>query len=167
MSYENILRDFSVYVGKDSYLGKVTSYQPPEITVTNPGYRAGGLDAPIPIDMGLEALQATVEFGGFAPNVLKRVGLVGEDTTIVVRGALVSEGEDTKALVETLTGVLTGSARGAFTPGESSTHTITIDLKVYTVELDGAKLTHIDVLGRKRMIDGVDQLDSIRSALGI
>lgn len=160
------LRDFNAYIGADSYLGRVTSYTPPDFATTVADYRAGGLSGPIPIDMGLEALEASLEFGGFEPEALKRVGMPSEDTTLTLRGALIGQGEPVKQVVHTLTGKATASNFGVWTPGESAAHTITLRPHYFRVDHEGSKILEIDFLNDVRFTNGEDQMEAIRRAIG-
>ena len=62
------LRNFSLFVDGTGYAGKVTELTLPTLTIQNEEYRAGGLDAPIAIDMGMEALTAALPWLNMIPR---------------------------------------------------------------------------------------------------
>ena len=51
-----ILKNFNLFIDGRGYAGKCDEVNPPKLNIKSEEYRAGGLDAPIPIDMGMEKL---------------------------------------------------------------------------------------------------------------
>ena len=57
--------------------------------------------------------------------------------------------------------------RGSWTAGSKATKTITYTLTKYSETINGVEVVYIDVENMIRRIDGVDQLEGMRRALGI
>ncbi len=55
-----ILRNFNVFVDGRGYAGKIEEITLPKLTIKTEEYRAGGMDIPISIDMGMEKLEAVL-----------------------------------------------------------------------------------------------------------
>ena len=168
MSNRNTLTAFNIWVGPDSFLGRATSFQPSEPSITVTDYRGGGLDGPIPLDMGMELGESSIEFGGFEEAAISRFGLIGEDVQIIARGGLKSRGEpDAKQLQITQTGMLSVASQGEWTPGEGSPLTLTMRCHYIKWELANVKILEIDLINMVRFVDGEDRLTSLRQAIGV
>ena len=82
------LRNFQLSVDGVGYAGRVTELTLPTLTIATEEYRAGGLDAPVEIDMGMEALTASFTLAEYDLDVLKRFGLYNQnDVEVTARGA--------------------------------------------------------------------------------
>lgn len=57
MAARDILKNFNLFVDGRGYAGNVSEYTPPNLAVQTEDHRAGGMDAPIALDMGMEGLR--------------------------------------------------------------------------------------------------------------
>jgi P2 family phage contractile tail tube protein len=64
----NILRNFNLFVDGTNYAGQIEEINLPKPTVKTEEHRVGGMDAPIALDMGMEALKADFTLTGFDPR---------------------------------------------------------------------------------------------------
>ena len=54
-----ILKNFNLFIDGRGYVGKCEEVNPPKLSIKSEEYKAGGMDAPIAIDMGMEKLEAS------------------------------------------------------------------------------------------------------------
>lgn len=162
-----ILKNFNLFVDGRGYAGKAEEVSPPKLTIKTEELRAGGMDAPAVIDMGMEKLEANFSIVEYDPDLLKQFGLVsGNGVQVTLRGALVDD-TTTTPMVISLRGMFTEVDMGNFKPGDKSTMKCQIAARYYKLEIDGKSIIEIDIDNMTRVIDGVDKLAEIRSALGI
>lgn len=168
MAARDILRNFNLFVDGRGYAGNVSEYSPPALAVQTEDFRAGGMDAPVGLDMGMEALEASFILTAYDFDVLTLWG-VSEGTRInlTARGAVESYDGTVKASVHRLRGRITRVERAAWTPGRQAPLTLTVRLDFFAEELDGRQIHEIDVPNMTRIINGVDQLAERRAALGM
>ena len=162
------LRNFSLYVDSVGYAGKVTEMTLPTLTVKAEEYRAGGLDIPVKIDMGMEALEAEFTLAEYDMEILKLFALYEQDAIqLTVRGALQSNGdEDATPLKVVLDGSFTSFDPGSMAAGEITEANFTFAARYYKLTIGNVDIIEIDAINMKRIINGVDQLTSIRDAIG-
>lgn len=161
-------KDISLFIDGKGYAGKVTEFDPPKLAVKTEEFRAGGMDAPVEIDMGMEKMEAMATLADVDRDSLKLFGVVkGERAPWTLRGA--QQGRDGK--VEALAHHLRGRIRevdwGTWKPGELSPVKLTVSLDYYKFEIAGSTVHEIDVENMVRIIDGVDQMAEMREALGL
>jgi P2 family phage contractile tail tube protein len=167
MTYKRILRDYTLYSDDDSYRGRCLSFNPPAIQPQIVDYRAGGLDGSLGIDMGLNLGDAVATFGGFEPGILAAVGRMSSEVRLVVRGALISQGEAETQLIYEIRGVVREYDPGTMQPGESAPSSVTIKPHFFQIEHEGQVLFKADVRNNERIVGGTDQLETLRTALGL
>lgn len=168
MAADNILKNFNLFVDGRGYAGNIDEYNPPDLTLVTEDHRAGGMDAPITLDMGMEALEASFVLSDYDRDVLSLFGVAeGNTVPFVARGALESYDGTVTPVVHTMRGKITSLARGTWTPGTKAQLTVTIRLNYYKEEHGGTTVHEIDVENMVRTVNGTDRLAEIRDALGI
>ena len=164
---QKILKNFNLFIDGRGYAGKCDEVNPPKLNIKAEEYRAGGLDAPIPIDMGMEKLEASFTLSEYDKDVLKQFGLIsGNAVQITLRGAL-QDDETTSPIIIKLRGMYTEMDMGKFSAGEKGTLACTIACRYYSLEIDGEQLIEVDIDNMTRIIGGVDKMVEIRDAIGI
>lgn len=162
-----ILKNFNLFVDGRGYAGRAEEVSPPKLTIKTEEFRAGGMDVPAVIDMGMEKLEASFNLVEYDPEILKQFGLVsGNAVQLTLRGALVDD-TTTTPMVISLRGMFTEMDMGKFKAGDKATMQCSVACRYYSLEIDGQTLVEIDVDNMVRSIDGEDKLADIRSALGI
>lgn len=165
MAYPRTIRNYNAFVDGVSYAGRVAEAKLPELALTTADVRAGGMDAPVPVDMGMEAMTAEVSFKEWSREALVRFG---RDTRLVLRaGEMGEEDFDAVPLVFTIGGRVTKTTGGDLKAGEEVPVTLTWGVDYFRVERDGETLIEIDVERGVRIVDGEDQLASLRAAMGV
>lgn len=163
-----ILKNFNLYVDGRGYAGNVDEIQLPALNVTEEDYRAGGMDAPVAIDMGMEKLEATAKLSKWDADLVKLWGLGnGTRVPLVFRGALENLDGVVVPVVVKLTGAIHGMEFDSVTPGAKAGLTFKIAATSYSYTQDDVVLHDIDVLNMKRVIGGVDRLAAQRAAIGL
>lgn len=163
-----ILKNFNLYVDGRGYAGNVDEVTLPALAILEEDYRAGGMDAPVGIDMGMEKLEATFKLSKFDRDVLAQFGVApGVAVPFVLRGALESLDGSVQAVVVTMLGKIRAIETDTITPGTKAGQTFTLSLQSYRYEQDGVIVHDIDVLNMTRVVNGVDRLASIRAAIGL
>ena len=162
------LRNFTCFVDGFGYVGRVSEVEPPKLAIKTEEHRAGGMDAPAMIDMGMEALEATLTFSEYSPELFKQFGLVdGEGVAMTLRGAMQGDGSDADSIIINLRGMFKELDSGSWKAGEDTTLKATIAARYYKYTSAGSELVEVDTVNMVRKIDGRDQLAAQRQALGL
>lgn len=163
-----ILKNFNLYVDGRGYAGNIDEVTLPALTIVEEDYRAGGMDAPVGIDMGMEKLEASFKLSKFDRDVLAQFGVApGAAVPFILRGALESLDGTVQAVVVTMLGKIRSIETDTITPGAKAAQTFTLSLQAYRYQQDGVIVHDIDVLNMVRIVNGVDRLAAIRDAIGL
>ena len=96
-----------MFVDGRGYAGRAEEVSPPKLSIKTEELRAGGMDAPISIDMGMEKLEASFSLVEYDPEILKQFGVVsGNAVQLTLRGALTDD-ETTSPMIIKLQGMFT------------------------------------------------------------
>jgi len=168
MAIPRVLKNFSLFVDGRGLAGTVSTLTLPTLTTKMEEFRGGGMDAPVEIDMGMEKLESTFELFDYDENILGLYGLAdGAATQLTARGALRRDGEPAVSMVVNMTGVIKEMDPGDWEAGEQTTMTCSIALRYLKITIGGTVAVEIDKVNMIRKINGADQLESIRTAIGI
>lgn len=168
MAAADVLKNLNLFVDGRGYAGQIDEYNAPDLSLTTEDFRGGGMDAPIALDMGMEALETSFGLSAYDADVLSLFGVSqGNAVAFTARGALESYDGTVKPAIHTMRGKITTIARGTWTPGTKASLTITMRLDYYKEEVDGVTISEIDVINMVRITGGVDRLAAQRAALGI
>lgn len=157
-----------LYIDGRSKVGDITDYTAPVLEILTEEFRAGGMDMPVNVEMGMAGMTASWVTGE-DPDVFKLFGVVknGQQIQVFVRGALKDEHTgDVIDVVDELHGKITKIDRGTYSSGGLNLTTYEMKLTYYRYEQAGETIHEIDPRNLVRVIDGVDQLAAERAALG-
>ena len=158
----------NLFVDGRGFAGDIEELTPPKLSIKNEEFRGGGMDAPVEIPMGMEKLEASFTLKNYSKDVLNLFGLApGNNVPLTMRGALESSDGSVKPLVITLRGRIRELDDGSWKSGESATLKVAMSVDYYKRTLDGDDVHEIDIDNMIRKINGVDQLEAQRSALGM
>lgn len=168
MAARDIRKNFNMFVDGRGYAGQIDELTPPKLTLVTDEFRAGGMDAPIDITMGMEKLTASWSMKTYDRDILALFGVKeGANVPITVREALESHDGTVTPVVHVFRGKITELDPGTSKPGEAAVMTISMSLTYYKMTHGGRVVHEIDVENMVRIINGEDALAAIRSALGM
>lgn len=161
-----VLKNFTAYIDGRGYIGRIESCKLPDLQVNAAEYRGGGMDASVDLDMGMNKLEVQLVLAEYDPNAVKLFGLFAADTPVVLRGAIQRQGEVAVPVVLRMQGGVKQIGRDDWETGKNSKMTLTVSCNIYQEIIAGETVIDIDVLNFIRIIGGIDQLASVRAALG-
>lgn len=168
MAARDIRKNFNLFVDGKGYAGQVEEFNAPKLTLQTEDFRAGGMDLPIKVTMGMEAMDCDFSLKAYDRDVLAKFGVVeGASVPLVVREALESFDGTVKQVVRTMRGKITELDEGTSKPGEIPLLKVTMNLTYYKMQHDGTVVHEIDAENMVRTINGSDALAAIRGALGM
>ncbi|GAA5785120.1 phage major tail tube protein [Chitiniphilus shinanonensis] len=162
------LYNFNLFVDGRLFAGVATQVTPPKLKLKTEEHRGGGMDAPVKMDLGMEAMDASFAMLGASRDVMKFFGLANQTAfNGVFRGAWKDQKGAVVPAVITLRGLLEEVDSGDWKPGEKAETKFSVACSYFRYELDGRVLYEIDPVNMVRVIDGVDQLAEVRAAIGM
>ena len=168
MPITDILRNCNLFVDGRGYAGRLDEVVPPKLTVKTEEFRAGGMDAPVELDQGMEKLECSMSSSGIDQTLLEQWGVAtGALVQFTIRGVLQDEDGTVRAVVIQLRGHVKEIDFGTWKPGEKVPMKAMVACRYYKLEHAGRTLHEIDVPNMIRIVNGTDQLAEQRAALGI
>ena len=168
MPIQDVLRNIHLFVDGRGYAGNVEELNLPKLTVQTEEHRAGGMDAPVEIDLGLEKLECDFSTSGIDAEVLKLWGVApGTVTPFTFRGAVESEDGTVKSVEVRVRGTVKEIDWGTWKPGEKAPLKALVAVRYYRLSHDGTVIHEIDDENNNPTINGTDRLAAQRAALGI
>lgn len=164
------LKHFSLFVDGQGYAGRVDELTLPKLTRKMAEFRAGGMNAPFEIDMGMEKLEAEFTLAEYSEDVLKLWG-VKNNAQLGLRFKGSIEADDGSAAVTAIEVILRGRWRevdmGNWKGGDSATMKVAVAVSYYRFTSNGEDIIEIDVLNLVEKVDGKDRLAEHRKAIGL
>lgn len=160
---------WNVFIDGRGFAGEASEVTPPKLTRKMDEWRGGGMDAPVKIDLGQEAMQGTVKIRGDSPELLKKWGVTTHDGVgMRLRRAIKSDsGGQVQAVEEVWRGRFSEIDQGSYKSGDPNEKSYMAELSYYRHTIDGQVIMEIDVVNMICIVDGVDVLQAQRDALGI
>lgn len=169
MGFTQKLKQMAMFNQGDAWVGEAVSVTTPKLARKFEEYRGGGMDRPVKIDMGGEALEMEATYGGPMRGILAQYGMVGVGN-VLQRFVGAYENDDTGEItrIEIVTrGRHEEIDRGEAKPGEAGEFKVKSALSYYKEVWNGEVLIEIDVLGMVEIVGGVDRMAERRAALGL
>jgi len=168
MALTAILKNFNLFVDGRGYAGNCEEVTLPKLTIKTDEFRGGGMDAPLKIELGMEALECSFSLTSYDANIPKLVGLApGNSKPLTFRGSVVSEDGTEVPVIINVTGNITELDYGSWKPGDKATIKGTVALSYYKHTINGEVIHEIDVPNMIRTVNGTDQLKQTRANLGM
>lgn len=169
MGLPSKLKNMNLFHDGVSFLGLVPEVSLPKLGRKMEGYRGGGMDGEVDVDMGQEKLEMEWTAGGLIVEILRQFGEVTHDAT-QMRFAGAYQAEDT-GLVVPVEVVVRGRHQeldmGNAKPGSDTEHKVKSSLSYYKLIVNGRTEIEIDLMGMKFIVNGNDRLAAQRAAIGI
>ena len=168
IQYPRVLKNMNLFVDGRGYAGRVDEIELPKLTLKTEEHRAGGMDVPVEIDLGMEKLETSLTIADYDPDVFKLFGLLDrQDTPVTVRGAIQRQGEAAQPVVVSLRGGWKEIDSGTWKPGDKSTLKVSAALNYFKLTIAGEEVVEVDAKNLVRKVGGVDQMSEIRKAVGL
>ena len=168
IQFPRILKNMNLFVDGRGYAGRVDEIELPKLAMQSEEHRAGGMDAPVEIELGMEKLEATVTLSDHDPELFKLFGLVNHQSIpFTVRGSIQAQGSPAEPVVVQLRGGWKEIDPGTWKPGDKNVLKFAVGANYYKLSIGGQDLIEIDVINLVRVVGGKDQLADIRGHLGL
>lgn len=165
---QDVLKNMNLFVDGRGYAGNVDELTLPKLALKTEEHRAGGMDAPVELDMGMEKLECDFTLSKFDKEVLKLFGLApGNLVPLTMRGAVESDDGVVTPVVVALRGIIREIDYGSWKPGDKATVKASLALRYYKLTHGDEVLHEIDTENMVRKVNGIDQLAAIKFALGM
>ncbi len=169
MALPRKLKNMNVFNDGDSYMGQVTEVTLPKLKRKMEEYRASGMNGPVQIDLGLEALEMEWTCGGLMREVLIQFGTATHDG-VALRFAGAYQRED-NAAIDAVEVAMRGRHKeldlGTAKIADDTTFKVTTALSYYKLTINGEILIEIDCVNLTENVNGIDRLADVRRAIGL
>lgn len=163
------LKNFNLFIAKSgsaqaSLAGLITELTLPKLSIKTEEFRAGGMDAPIPVEVGMESLSCDFSLAEYNEATLKLLGLFDYKTELTFRGAF-DNGSEVQPIIIKLNGVLKEEDFGSWKTGTLVTFKASFVATYYQLTINSTEIIEIDIPNMVRKIDGKDQLADWKNAI--
>lgn len=160
-----IVRNFNLFVNGTNFAGLVDEVTLPQFKLVIDEHRAGGMDSPIAVDMGMERMELKFSMAEHNAGVLRQFGVLsGNAVMLLFRGARVAD-EVVSPYLITARGMYTEVSPAAMKVGEKAMMEAVLSCRYFKLEIGQETLMEIDVDNMIRIVDGVDHLQQIREII--
>ncbi|MBD9478525.1 phage major tail tube protein [Pseudoxanthomonas sp. PXM02] len=169
MSLPRKLKNLNLFGDGESFLGQVVSVKLPTLTRIMEAYRGGGMNGPVKIDQGQDALEIESTFGGFMRPIVRQYATTRHDA-VQLRFVGAYQRDDTAA-VDAVEIVVRGRHEeidmGEGKPGEDTEFKVKTACSYYKLTVNGRTEIEIDLVNMIEIVNGVDRLAAQRRAIGV
>lgn len=163
------LKNFNLFIAKAgseqaSFAGLITELTLPKLSIKTEEFRAGGMDASIPIEVGMESLSCDFSLAEYNESALNLFGFFDYETSLTFRGAF-DDGKLPQATIVKLNGVLKEVDFGSWKTGSLVTLKASFLATYYQLSINNKNTIEIDIPNMVRKINGNDQLAGWKSIL--
>jgi P2 family phage contractile tail tube protein len=169
MGLGRVLKDMMLFNEGNDYQGEVKTVGLPPLNRKMEGYRGGGMSGEVSLDMGMEAMEASMTFTAPMRDIVRQWGTPTVDG-VYMRFAGNYQRDDT-AEIDTVEAILRGRFPGLeFGDQEVGTvgdFKVTMAVAYYKLVWNGRTEIEIDPINMVETVNGVDLLAARRNALGM
>lgn len=168
MALPRKLKHFNVFLDGESWLGLCPEVTLPELARKMDAYRGGGMEGPVKIDMGQEALELDFT-SGFDARIFRKYGAAKIDA-VLLRFAGSWQQDDTatiSAVEVTVRGRIEKIEALGAKAGEDAPSKVKLACSYYKLTVDGQVVIEIDLVNFINKVDGEDMLAAHRAAIGL
>ena len=168
IQYPRVLKNMNLFVDGRGYAGRIDEIELPKLTLKTEEHRAGGMEVPVEVDLGMEKLETSLTLSDYDPEVFRLFGLLDrQDTPVTIRGAIQRQGEPAQAVAVSLRGGWKEIDSGTWKPGDKSTLKVSVALNYFRLTIAGEEVVEVDAKNLVRKVGGIDQMAEIRNAIGL
>ena len=178
-----VFKNFNLIVNGYGFAGIADEVRLPMLRIKLDEHRGAMMDAPLGIDLGMEKMELGFTMAEHNENIFAQFGLVNQNAVrVTFRGAMQDDGTTGTVGNTTQTGSLVGTGTatpyivtaqgmyheqklGTIKTGDRNRLEATMSLRYFKLQIGARPLIEVDIDNFTRIIDGVDQLASMRAAL--
>lgn len=161
----------AVWLDGTIYLGRVAEFTLPELKQVMQDIKALGLYGKRKLPAGLESMEAKLKFNGIYAEALKLAANPFKAFNLQLRGHQEDWGPAGRtaegAVVASLTGNFMSVQLGTYKPQENVEVDATLDVHYLQVDVGNETIVKVDLGAQIYQVDGEDQLEGFRAALGL
>jgi P2 family phage contractile tail tube protein len=169
MGFPRVLKDQMLFNEGNDYQGDAKTVGLPNLTRKMEEYRGAGMSGTVSLDMGQEAMEASMTFAGPMRDIIRQWGTPTIDG-VYMRFAGNYQRDDT-AEIDTVEVILRGRFSeiefGDQETGEVGDFKATMAVAYYKLVWNGRTEIEIDPINMIEVVNGIDLLAARRSALGM
>lgn len=168
MATKDVFIDLNLFLNGTSYAGNVDNVDPPKLVATTEELRMGGMNGPIEMTTGHEALRMGAEVINYSEEVFALFNLAeGTQINATIRGAMKSWNGAIKPIKWNCRGKVIELDPQNVKPGTPPRCKLTMALDYFQLTIGTTVVQEIDVVNMTQIINGVDALQDVAAALGI
>lgn len=167
MALPSMLVNTNAFLKNTSFVGLANTASLPKVVTKTVDMVLAGYSGDMERDIGkLEKLESEITISDFSPTVLDLIGSRdSKNETLTLKGAVDADGTIKEYSVK-MQGFWKSVEFNEWKPETEVTTKFAIAVEVFTVEIDGAEIIHIDKGNNIYRVNGVDRNEAIRNALG-
>lgn len=169
MAMPRKLKNLNLFNDGANYVGQVAEVTLPTLTRSMEEFRGGGMNAPVKIDMGQEAIELEWKCGGLMRDALRQYGVTRHDG-VQLRFMGAYQRDDSGA-VDSVEIVVRGRHEeidfGSAKAGDDTEFTVKTAVSYYKLSINGVPEIEIDIVNMVEIVGGVDRLAGQRAAIGL
>jgi hypothetical protein len=168
MALPRKLKHFNTFIDGESWLGLCPEVTLPKLARKMDDYRGGGMEGPVKIDMGQEALELDFT-AGFDTRIFRKYGAAKVDALLLrFAGSWQQDDTGTVSAVEvTVRGRISEIEALTAKAGDDAPAKVKLACSYYKLTVDGQVLIEIDLVNFIHKVDGEDMLAAHRAAIGL
>lgn len=167
MAIPKVLKNFNIFLDGFGYAGLCDEVKLPDLKIKTAEHRAGGMDLPVDLDMGMEKLEMGFTMAEQSAQIFRQFGLRNQNAVQCTFRAAKVDDQVVEPFHLFCRGMYTSLNGGSVKNGEKAPLEAMLTLRYYRMELNGRVELEIDADNMKRVINGVDQMAEIRRAIGL
>ena len=167
MGLPRTLKNLNAYANGVSYLGVISQFDEPKLAINADDWRGGGMLGPVKLDMGLQAMEASLTMGGHVVDLIRNFGTTQVDGVRVrlVGAYQADDGGGPQAVECYIGGRFSEIDFGNGKAGEKTEHKYTVPLSYYRRDVDSRTEVEIDMIAGVFIVGGVDRYAEIMAIL--
>lgn len=162
-----VIKNMNLIIEGQGFAGLIDEVSLPDLSLVTEDHRAGGMDMPIKLDMGMEPLELSFKSAEFTPSHHRLFGHQNQNAVPLQFRAAMADDAETWPYIIKATGMITKLSGGSITNGSKTSLEVMMSLRFYELSINGEELIHIDTANMVRRISGFDHLEGQRNALGL
>lgn len=169
MALPKKLKNFNLFHNGENFAGQIAEVTLPKLSRKMEAYRGGGMNGPVDIDQGQEAIALEWTAGGFMKSVCAQYGITKVDG-VQLRFAGAYRAEDSPkhdAIEIAVRGRHKEIDMGNAKPGDDTAFKVSTTCTYYKLTVNGETIIEIDLINMVEVVNGDDLLADLRSAIGL